>query len=398
MGRTPALTDQEVAQQRDLTPGAHHVAHFNHAGSSLPTQAVLDAQVNYLTNEAHIGGYEAAAESQHAHDAVYDSIASFIGAGAGEIARAEHATTAWNAAFWSLPMEAGQRILTVEAEYGANAVAFLRAKERYGIEIEVVASAPQGQVDLDAFEKALCGDVALVALTHVPTNGGLVNPAAEVGALTKAAGVPYLLDACQSVGQLNIDVSAIGCDLLSASGRKYLRGPRGSGFLYANSEILTRLKPNQPDHHGAPWISPDRYEFRDDARRFEYWEFNHASWHGLGVAVEHAQSIGIDRIESTIEQRADELRTALAEHGLPTFDIGVQRCGIVTTNVPGVEPAEAKAALREQHINVSVTDPATTWWDATRRELTNMLRVSVHYTTTSDEIDQVVTALRELER
>ena len=127
------LTDAEVRQQRALTPGTEHVAHFNHAGSSLPTQAVLDTQLRYLTNEAHIGGYEAAGQSTEAHDAVYDSIATLIGASRNEISRAEHATTAWNAAFWSLPMGPGKRILTVEAEYGANAVAFLRAQERYEI-------------------------------------------------------------------------------------------------------------------------------------------------------------------------------------------------------------------------------------------------------------------------
>ena len=138
-------------------------------------------------------------------------------------------------------MQQGQRILTVEAEYGANAVAFLRAQERFGIDIEVVPSGPDGQVDLDAFERALDDDVAVVSLTHLPTNGGLINPAAEVGALTKRVGVPYLLDACQSIGQLDLDVAELGCDLLSATGRKYLRGPRGSGFLYASAEILPRL-------------------------------------------------------------------------------------------------------------------------------------------------------------
>ena len=397
MGTNPfELTSEEVAYQRSITPGADQVVHFNHAGSSLPTQAVFDAQVDYLTTEASIGGYEAAGATAVEHDAVYGSIASLIGASTREIARLEHATAAWNAAFWSLPMQQGQRILTVEAEYGANAVAFLRAQERFGIDIEVVPSGPDGQVDLDAFERALDDDVAVVSLTHLPTNGGLINPAAEVGALTKRVGVPYLLDACQSIGQLDLDVAELGCDLLSATGRKYLRGPRGSGFLYASAEILPRLTPDHPDHHGAPWVTPERYEFRDDARRFEYWEFNHAAWHGLGVAAEHAQSVGLDRIEATVKARGAELRTALTEQGLPTFDIGAEQSGIVTTNVPNVDPAAVKAALAEQRINVSITSPSTTWWDATRRELADMLRVSVHYTTTPEEIDQVVAALVSL--
>ncbi len=390
------LSESEVDEQRALTPGTQHVTHFNHAGSSLPTQAVLDTQLDYLTNEANIGGYEAAGQSIDAHDAVYDSIAKLIGASRHEIARAEHATIAWNAAFWSLPMEKGQRILTVEAEYGANAVAFLRAQERYGVSIEVVPSAPDGSVDLDRFESALGDDVAVVALTHVPTNGGLVNPAAEVGALTKAARVPFLLDACQSVGQLALDVSELGCDFLSATGRKYLRGPRGTGFLYVNSEILPTLTPDQPDHHGAHWASPERYELRDDARRFEHWEFNHAGWQSLGAAVDHANQLGMDRIEVTVKQRGEELRAGLAADGFETFDLGNEKAGLVTTAVPGVAAVAVKSALAARSINVSVTTPDTTQWDAVRRGLPDLIRASVHYITTPDEIAELVAALREI--
>ncbi len=390
------LSEEEVAVQRSITPGADAVVHFNHAGSSLPPQSVVDAQVEYLQQEALLGGYEMAGKTRTAHDAVYDSIADLIGAAPEEIARAEHATMAWNAAFWSLPMQSGQRILTVEAEYGANAVAFLRAAEQHGVTIEVVPSSSHGHVDLEAFEETLSDDVAVVAITHVPTNGGLINPAAEVGALTTKAGVPYLLDACQSVGQLDVNVAEIGCDFLSTSGRKYLRGPRGTGFLYVSSEMLPRLIPAQPDHHGAPWATPETYELRPDARRFEHWEFNHASWHGLGAAVDHARSIGTGRIEATVKARAIQLRESLAESGLKTFDIGAELCGIVTTTIDGVDPIAAKAALFDQRINVSITEPSTTWWDATRRDLSDMLRVSVHYTTTTLEIERVVQALTDL--
>ena len=144
------------------------------------------------------------------------------------------------------------------------------------------------------------GDVALVSLTHVPTNGGLVNPAAEIGALARSADVPFLLDACQSVGQLDLDVDVIGCDFLSATGRKFLRGPRGTGFLYVRESILDRVRPAQPDHHGADLVTSDRYELAPGAQRFEYWEYNHAAWLGLGAAVEHALSWGTDRIEATV--------------------------------------------------------------------------------------------------
>ena len=293
-------------------------------------------------------------------------------------------------------MRAGQRILTAEAEYGANAVAFLRARERRGVVIDVVPSDASGQLDVAELERRLDDDVALVAVTHVPTNGGLVNPVARIGAATRAAGVPYLVDACQSIGHLAIDVDTIGCDLLAATGRKYLRGPRGSGFLYARSSIVDRLVPDHPDHHGAVWDRPDGYRLHDGARRFEYWEYNHAAWLGLGRAVEYATALGLDRIEGTIRARAERLRTALGGIGLPVFDLGPDPCGIVTTSVPGHDPRSVRDELRTRAINTSVTEPDGARWDFTRRGLDALLRVSVHYLTIDDEIDAIVDALAEI--
>lgn len=391
---TTVLDEAEIASARGATPGIDGVNHLNHAGSSLPTATVLATQVEHLQREAEIGGYEAAGERAADNAAVYDEIATLIGASAHEIARVEHATAAWNAGFWSLPMQADQRILTARAAYGANAIGFLRAAERRGVILEVIPDDEYGQIDVQALARRIDDNVALVALTHIPTNGGLVNPAAEVGAIANAAGVPYLLDACQSVGQREIDVATIGCDLLSATGRKYLRGPRGSGFLYASDRIIERLTPDHPDHHGASWLTPETYELAADARRFEHWEYNHAAWLGLGAAVREANAIGTDRIELTVEARATELRTALADAGFAVMDLGQQRCGIVTIACDGFDGAHVKAALAARKINISVSSPASTRFDATARNLPNLLRLSVHYVTTHDEIARAVSELK----
>jgi len=393
---TPSLDATEVDRLRMDTPGVESCVHLNHAGASLPPRPVVETHIAHLRREAEIGGYEAADEAADSDRDVYASIARLIGAAPDEIARAEHATAAWNAGFWSVPMRTGQRILVAEAEYGANAVAFLRAQERRGVVIDVIPSDGSGQLDVAALEQRLDDDVALVAITHVPTNGGLVNPVADVGHLTKAAGVPYLVDACQSIGQLRIDVEAIGCDLLSATGRKYLRGPRGTGFLDARASIVGRLIPDHPDHHGAIWDDPDGYTLHSGARRFEYWEYNHAAWLALGRAVDYAAAIGLERIEATVKLRAEQLRTALGDAGLPVFDLGEDRCGIVTTSVPGHDPAAVRDRLRARSINTSVTQPDGALWDFTRRGLDSMLRISVHYLTTDEEIDAVATALHDL--
>ncbi|MGA9279422.1 aminotransferase class V-fold PLP-dependent enzyme [Ilumatobacter sp.] len=391
--------DDEITAIRAATPGCtDDLIHLNHAGSSLPPQRVLDIQIAHLRREAAIGGYEAAAEAADRSAAVYDSIAALIGSRPSEIARMEHATAAWNAAFWSIPMERGQRIVTHDHDYGANRIAFLRAREVHGVEIERIPSDADGQIDIDRLAGALSrpSEVAVVSLAWIPTSGGLVNPAAEVGSLTRDAGVPFLLDACQAVGQLEIDVEAIGCDFLSASGRKFLRGPRGTGFLYARDAILDRVTPSQPDHHGADWVALDRYEFVDGARRFEYWEHDHAAWLGLGAAVDDANELGIARIHATIDERAEELRARLRDVGMTVHDQGVERCGIVTTTHPTIPVGELRERLATGSIHASLTNPGSARADLEARGLGSLLRLSVHCTTTSDEIDRTLAVLRIL--
>ncbi len=390
------LTTAEIAHQRANTPGADNVVHLNHAGSSLPTRATLDTQIDHLQSEAMIGGYEAAHKAAGRIEQVYASIASLIGAKRNEIARLEQATAAWNAGFWSLPMQPGQRIITANAAYASNAIAFLRAVERRGVVVDVVGDDEHGQVDVAELARRVDSDVALIALTHIPTNGGLVNPAAAVGAIANEAGIPYILDACQSVGQLDLDVVEIGCDLLSGAGRKYLRGPRGTGFLYVNERILDRLIPDHPDLHAATWTAPSEYMLEPGAKRFESWEFSYANWLGLGAAADQARAIGTDRIEATIYERSESLRRQLCSAGLTLWDLGPRPCGIITATADGLDPTEAKMALRQQGINISVGLPSSTRFDSVNRDVPETMRISVHYTTTEAEISRTVAALSEI--
>lgn len=393
-----AFDDDEVADIRAATPGCRdELIHLNHAGSSLPTQAVLDAQIGHLQREAEIGGYEAACEASDRSSSVYDSIAGLIGCERSEIARMEHATAAWNAAFWSIPMRPGQRIVTHDHDYGANWIAFLRTVELRGVTIERIPSDAYGQIDLDRLAAVLerPEEVALVSLAWIPTNSGLVNPAAAVGELTQAAGVVLLVDACQAVGQLDIDVATLGCDFLAATGRKYLRGPRGTGFLYARSAVLDRVTPAQPDHHGADWVAIERYEFAAGAQRFEYWEHSHAGWLGLGAAVDAARALGLDRIRSSVAVRARDLRGRLEEIGFTVHDPGIARCGIVTATHPTLPADEVSARLSDRGVNTSATFVGSARADMEARSVPSCVRLSVHCTTTTEELDRTIAVLRE---
>jgi len=248
-----------------------------------------------------------------------------------------------------------------------------------------------GQVSVDALRELVDERVKLIAITHVPTNGGLVNPAAEIGAVAREAGIPYLLDACQSVGQLPVDVEEIGCDVLSATGRKYLRGPRGTGFLYVRSSLLDRLEPPFLDMRAADWVEPDRYELRPDALRFEEWEQAYAAKIGLATAIDYALGWGLAAIWERVAALGERLRTRLGDvEGVTVRDLGAVRCGIVTFTVDGAGAEELKDRLARERINVTVSPRSSTLLDSQERGLPDLIRASVHYYNTDEELDRLV--------
>ncbi len=380
----------DVARARADTPGCGDVVHLNNAGAALPTRVVLDTVIDHLELEARVGGYMASDLVAERSSAVYTSVAALVGASPDEIALVENATRAWDMVAYSLgaSFAPGDRVLTSQAEYASNVIALLQLGRRTGASVEVVPDDESGQLDVDALEDMLDERVRLVAMSWIPTQGGLVNPAAAVGAVTRAAGVPYLLDACQAAGHLPIDVDALGCDFLSATGRKYLRAPRGTGFLYVRHDWIDRLDPPFLDVHAAQWAPGDEVVVRADARRFESWERSVANQLGLGAAVEYALALGVDQIAARVIGLAASLREQLASvPGLTLHDRGVERCGIVTFTVDAVDPAELAAMLRAQHINISVSTIDFARYDFEARGLTAVARASVHYYNTDEELD-----------
>jgi cysteine desulfurase / selenocysteine lyase len=384
----------DVARARAETPGCEHVVHLNNAGASLPPQSVLSTVIEYLELEARIGGYEAAEARAGEIDGATAAIARLVGALPGEIAFAESATRAWDQVFYAMPFASGDRILTHRVEYASNVIAMLQVADRTGAVIDVVPSTETGEIDVAALTGMLDDRVRLVALTHVPTSGGLVNPAAAVGAALAGTGIPYLLDACQSVGQLPIDVSAIGCTFLTTTGRKFMRGPRGTGFLYVASDWIERLEPEVVDLRSADWTSADTYELRPDIRRFEQWERSWAGYLGLGAAAEYALGFGLDAIAARVGALAESLRDLLhARPGVTVHDQGAQRAGIVTFSVAGHDPDAVRATAHDHGINVWTTPANMARLDFDPRGLESVVRASVHYFNTEAELTRLCEVL-----
>ena len=260
------MTLLDLARLRRHTPGCESVIHFNNAGAALMPDPVFSAVTTHLALERHRGGYEAEAAAKPAIEDFYDAFAQLLGCAREEIAYVENATRAWDMAVYALPLEQGDRVLVHESDYASNYLAMLQLARRRGIEIDLVPSDGAGQIDVAAIAAHITPRTRLIALTHAPTQNGLVNPAEDVGRIAREHGLWYVLDACQSIGQRPLDVRRIGCHILSGTGRKFLRGPRGTGFLYVERALLRQLEPPFVDLHAATALEGDRYELRDDAR------------------------------------------------------------------------------------------------------------------------------------
>lgn len=390
-----------VAEWRDETPGCAHRVHLNNASASLMPLPVSGAIVGHLALEQEIGGYEAADRAADRVTDVYTLIAALVGGASRNIAIVENATTAFNQALAAFDFSRGDRIVTSRADYVSHQLTFLALAARRGVEIRHAADGPDGGVDPESVgELASHPRCRLVSVCWMPTNSGLVQDVQAVGEICERLGVPYVIDACQAVGQQPIDVGALKCDFLTATARKFLRGPRGIGFLYVSDRALDRgLYPWTVDLNGAVWSATDAFELVDSARRFENWEFPYALVLGLGEAVRYALAVGVDTAAARSRMLAARLRQLLGlVHEWRVLDDAPGSSAIVAVQLGSSDPAEVVERLRDRRFNTSATFRRWAQFQMGRQGVESALRISPHYYNTEDEIDRFTLALRDVTR
>lgn len=355
-------------------------------------QPVVTAMADYLQQESYLGGYEVERLRAGLVERFYDETARLLNTQPGNIAYAYSATDAYIQVLSSIPFRAGDTILTTTNDYVSNQLAFLSMQQRLGIRLLRINDLANGDLDLTHLEELIRAHrPVLVAITHVPTNSGLVQPAEEVGNLCRQYGVWYLLDAAQSVGQLPVDVARIRPDFLNATGRKFLRGPRNTGFLYVSDSVLEAgLYPLFIDRRAATWTGPDVYALQTGARRFEPQEISLLSV-GLAEAVRYANQVGIAAIAHQNQHLMDRLRTGLHQlDGLVLMDRGSRQSNILTFHIAHQSLPSLEAALRHRRVVFTVQHPHFALIDFQRKGVDWVIRLSPHYFNTLEEMDEVV--------
>jgi selenocysteine lyase/cysteine desulfurase len=374
--------DALVRQWREDTPGCANQIHFNNAASGLMPRGVLDAITAHLNREANVGGYESADDAEAAVADAYANVARVLGAQPRNIAVVENSTVAFFQALSAFDFKAGDVIVTTRNDYISNQLAYLSLARRQGVEVRRAADLVSGGADPQSAKELLRDPrVRLLAVTWVPTNSGLMQPVEALGEVAEAAGVPYLVDGCQAVGQIPADVAKLRCDFFSGTARKFLRGPRGIGFLYVSDRALKRGDfPLYIDMRGADWVSADSFAPAPDARRFENWEFAYSLVLGLGEATRYALGVGVERGGRRARELSAALRSKLSGlGGIRVLDRGRDLAAIVTIEVAGWDASELSKLLRTRGINSSASLRAYAVIDMDEKGAATALRLSPHY-------------------
>jgi len=383
------ISSAQLHLLRQDTPACLEVLHFNNAGASLTPLPVQQAVQEHLLLEYQMGGYEAAAINAEKSNAFYAAVAEMLHTQPRQIAFTTSATDAYNRALTSISFEPGDLILTTENDYASNQIAFLQIAKRFGANIQIAPESPAGGVDTQAMCQLIRDQVPrLVAVTHMPTSSGLIQDITTIGKACREVDTLYIVDACQTAGQLPLDVEAIGCDFLTATFRKFLRGPRGTGFLFVSERVLnSEMAPFYLDLHSAEWAEFNEYQPQADARRFELWERNHALVHGAAAAARYAQAIGLGAIAERSSMLAQQLRAILSEHAaIQVMDKGENLGAIVTCYLNNQEPLALLAQLRQEKIHTSISGITNAQYDFQRKNIPWVLRLSPHYYNTTEEI------------
>lgn len=384
--------DFSINQIRQNTPGCLDKIFINSAGSSLMSKEVVQISKDYMDMEADIGGYDVMANHYEDFNLFYLEASKLINANPRNMAFAISATDAYSKVLYSFKWTEKDVILTTKDDYVSNIISFIHINRRFGSQIKFVDCLDSGDLDYEDLARKLEQyKPTIFALTHIPTSAGTIHDAEKAGEICANFDTYYLLDACQSIGQLDVDVRKIKCDFLTVTGRKFLKAPRGTGFLYVANHILdTDMGPLCIDLAGSTWDSETSFKFGSEAKRFEFWEKNYSNFLGLTQAIREINEIGIEKIAAYNKMLSGYFRNELEQvDGLKIYDHGSLKGNIITWKIPGLKQSEISKLFHERRVIFSFSSNTSALYDLNKKGEEWLVRFSPHFFNTTEEADQV---------
>ena len=381
-----------IEQIRQDTPNCKDKIFLNSAGASLIPKIVVHKVNEYLIEEEKIGGYKLEELRKSEFDEFYNEVAKLIHCEAHNIAFINNATDGYIKALSCIDFKEDDTVITTDDDYASNHIHFIALQKRYHINVVRIKTFENGELDIEDFETLIkMYRTKLVSISHIPTNSGLIQNVKAIGNICEKNNIIFLLDACQSVGQIVVDVKPLKCDFLTATGRKFLRGPRGTGFLYVSDKILKeQYAPLYIDGRGATWTEIYKFEMLDSAKRFELWESPCAFKMGFQEAIKYANNIGMEHIQAYNEKIMKQLRANLSSiPNVVLFDKGLNTSNILTFRKGNVSLKRISNILDKNKVYYSVSNKEWGLIDFNKKGIEWAIRLSPHYFNTIEEMDKV---------
>ena len=332
-------------------------AYLDTAATAQKPRAVIDAIAraygeDYAT--VHRGVYKRSADMTLAYEAARRRVAGFINGHESEIVFVRGATEAINlvAHSWAgTQLRPGDRILLSALEHHSNIVPWQLMAERVGAHIDVVPLTADQRIDLDAMAAMITPAHRLVALAHVSNVLGSVLDAVRATQIAHSVGAKILLDGCQAVPRMAVDVAAIGCDFYAFSGHK-LYGPTGIGVLWGRAELLDAMPPMHGGGSMIDRVTFERTTYAPPPTRFEAGTPHIVGAIGLAAAIDYVETIGLDRTHTHETALVADTRAALSQINSVRLLGPEDAAGIVSFAVEGVHPHDVGTILDEEQVAV----------------------------------------------
>lgn len=383
----------DVERVRSDTQVAQEVIYFNNARVSPYPRPAARAIRDFVEVEA-TGGW-AELDATEIHRDTRAALARLLNSTEDNTILTTSATHAFNLIVNGLDWGPDQNVVMSDLAYRSIAIALLHLEARLGVQLRVAPS-DELLIDPETLLALVDDKTRLVVVPQLATFSGVIQPVTRLAELLAETGALFAVNGTQALGQIPVDVQAIGSDFFFATSRKWLRGPRGLGVLNVKPGLIPRLLPTTVGHTAALWTGPGEYEIVASPDRFHAGDHPFALMKGLSASADYAMGVGVESIFERNLELGSYAREALRSAGIKIHDDVHGQTGNIPLQVGERDPDDVVDHLRAHGVAACVIYEENNLLALRRMGARSLVRLSISYFNTKEEIDRVSALLEEI--